>query len=259
MFNALKTIALGGALLAVLTGPAAATESLLRLATEADYPPFNERVPPYGKITGWEIDLGMATCAKMNRKCEFVAQEWDGMIPGLLAHRFDGIFSAMSITAERQKKIDFTEPYYKTTAQFVAKKSLKIDRSTEDLGGLKIGTTPGSTQCYLLKHYRHAKVRIYQTAQDLFLDLQSSRVDAILSEPVQAEFGLIRQSPGANLAFVGDPVQDVDCFGEGVGIGVRKEDAALRTALNRALAAVRADGTYHRLTVQYFGSDIFGK
>jgi lysine-arginine-ornithine-binding protein len=257
MFNALRTIVSAGALLVALVGTAAA-ESQIRFATEAGYPPFNERAPPSGKITGWEIDLGMAMCAKMNRKCEFVAQEWDGMIPGLLSHRFDGIFSSMTITAERKRKIDFTDPYYKTTAQFVAKRNLKIDRSAEDLGGLQIGATPGTTQCYLSKHYPEAKVRIYQTAQNLFLDLQSGRVDAILSEPVLAEFGLIRQNPAADFAFDGAPVQDPDCFGEGVGIGVRKDDTALRAALNEALAAIRADGTYHRLAVMYFGSDIFG-
>jgi len=257
MFHALRSIVSAGALLVALAG-AAAADSELRFATEAGYPPFNERAPPSGKITGWEIDLGMAMCAKMNRKCEFVAQEWDGMIPGLLSHRFDGIFSSMTITAERKRKIDFTDPYYKTTAQFVAKKNLRIDRSAEDLGGLQIGATPGTTQCYLSKHYPEAKVRIYQTTQNLFLDLQSGRVDAILSEPVLAKFGLIRQNPAADFAFDGDPVQDPDCFGEGVGIGVRKDDAALRAALNHALAAVRADGTYHRLTVKYFGSDIFG-
>jgi lysine-arginine-ornithine-binding protein len=258
MLDALRTIISAGALLAALVGLAAA-DSEIRFATEAAYPPFNERAPPYGKITGWEIDLGMAMCTKMNRKCEFVAQEWDGMIPGLLAHRFDGIFSAMTITAERKKKIDFTDPYYMTTAQFVAKTNLRIDRSAKDLGGLRIGTTAGVTQCYLSKHYPDAKVSNYRTAEDMFLDLQSGRVDTILSEPVEAEFGLIRENPGADFAFHGDPVQDAECFGEGIGIGVRKEDTALRTALNQALAAVRADGTYHQLTVKYFGSDIFGK
>ena len=165
----------------------------------------------------------------------------------------------MTITAERKKKIDFTNPYYVTTAQFVAKKNLAINRSAKDLGGLRIGVTPGITQCYLSKYYPDAKASNYQTAQDMFLDLQSGRVDAVLSEPVQAEFGLIRENPGADFTFHDDPVQDSECFGEGVGIGVRKADTALRIALNDAILAVRADGTYHRLTVQYFGSDIFGK
>jgi lysine-arginine-ornithine-binding protein len=267
LFSGLRTIVVAGVLLAVFVGallvvlprPTAPSDRMIRFATEADYPPFNEREPPYGRITGWEIELGMAMCAKMNRRCEFVAQDWDGMIPGLLVHRFDGIFAAMTITPERRKKIEFTDPYYKTTAQFVARNNLNIDRSAKDLGGLRIGTNPGVTQCYLSKHYPDAKIKVYQNAQDLFLDLQSGRVDAILSEPVQAEFGLIRQSPRGVFAFRGDPVQDPDCFGEGVGIGVRKDDTALRIALNKALTAVRADGTYHRLTLKYFGSDIFGK
>jgi len=259
VFTALRTVVSAGALIAILVGPAAATDRVIRFATEANFPPFNERAPPDGKITGWEIDLGMAMCAKMNRKCEFVAQDWDGMIPGLLVHRFDGIMAAMSITTERKKKIDFTDPYYKTTAQFVAKKNVKVDATAKNLGGLKIGAMRGITQCYMSKYYPDAKVKIYQTSQDLFLDIQSGRVDAILSEPVEAEFGLIQESPDANFAFHGNAVQDLDCFGEGVGIGVRKDDAALRTALNKALAAVHADGTYQRLTVKYFGSDIFGK
>ena len=84
MLKAVRTLASISVLLAALVGPADA-DTEIRFATEAAFPPFNERSPPYGKITGWEIDLGMAICAKMNRKCEFVAQEWDGLIPGLLA------------------------------------------------------------------------------------------------------------------------------------------------------------------------------
>ncbi|MDB6051302.1 MAG: Polar amino acid transport system substrate-binding protein/lysine/arginine/ornithine transport [Pseudomonas sp.] len=235
-----------------------AADDVIRFATEAAYPPFNERAPD-GTIIGWEIDLGMAMCEKIHRKCEFVAQDWDGMIPGLLSKRFDGIFASMTITEERKKRIDFTNKYYQSPARFVAKKDFKIDRSASNLGGVRLGTLAGVAQCYLQKHYPDAKVSIYPSAEDMYLDLHAGRLDSILSETVQADFGLIRKNPDAGYAFIGEPVLDKECFGEGIGIGVRKDDVELKTLLNKAIAEVRADGTYDKIEAKYFGYDIYGQ
>lgn len=237
---------------------AAAADDVIRFATEAAYPPFNERAPD-GSIIGWEVDLGMAMCEKIHRKCEFVAQDWDGMIPGLLSKRFDGIFASMTITEERKKKIDFTDKYYQSPARFVARKDTRIDRAAPDLGGVKLGTLAGVTECYIQKHYPDAKVSIYRSAEDMYLDLHAGRVDSILSETVQADFGLIRKNPEAGYAFVGEPALDKECFGEGIGIGVRKNDPELKALLNKAIAEVRADGTYDRIVAKYFGYDIYGQ
>lgn len=245
-------------LLAVASAGAASAESVIRFATEAAYPPFNERAAD-GSIVGWEIDLGQAICAKMERECEFVAQDWDGMIPGLLSNRFDGIFASMTITEERKQRIDFTNKYYQSPARFVSKDDVAIDRAQADLGGIKIGTISGVTECYLTKFHPDADIAVYRSSEDMFLDLQSGRLDAILSESVQADFGLIRENPDAGFGFQGEPAIDAGCFGAGIGIGVRKEDGELRAALNEAIAAVRADGTYDRLVDQYFGYDIYGK
>lgn len=231
---------------------------VIRFATEAAYPPFNERASD-GSIIGWEIDLGMAMCAKMERKCEFVAQDWDGMIPGLLSNRFDGIFASMAITPERQKKINFTNKYYKTPGRFVAKKGTEIDRSSPDLGGLKIGVIAGTTECFMNAHYPKAALQVYRSSEDMFLDVQNGRLDAILSDAIQADFGLIRANPDEGYAFIGDSAEDAKCFGAGMGIGVRKGDDELREQLNKAIEAVRADGTYKKLVDKYFGYDIYGK
>jgi lysine-arginine-ornithine-binding protein len=245
-------------LLAVVSAGAATAQDVIRFATEAAYPPFNERAAD-GSIVGWEIDLGQAMCAHMKRECEFVAQDGDGMIPGLLSNRFDGIFASMTITEERKQRIDFTDKYYQSPARFVSKDGVTIDQSAADLGGGKIGAIAGVTECYLNKHHPDADIAIYRSSEDMFLDLQSGRLDAILSESVQADFGLIRENPDAGFAFRGEPALDAGCFGAGIGIGVRKEDGDLRAALNDAIAAVRADGTYDRLVQQYFGYDIYGK
>ncbi|MXW85734.1 MAG: transporter substrate-binding domain-containing protein [Boseongicola sp. SB0667_bin_21] len=256
MYKSLKKLIAASAVLVATIG-AASAEDVIRFATEAAYPPFNERAAD-GSIVGWEIDLGMAMCARIERKCEFVAQDWDGMIPGLLSNRFDGIFASMTITEERRQRIDFTNKYYQSPARFVSKEGVEIDRTAPDLGGIRIGTIAGVTECFVKKHYPDAQVGIYRSSEDMFLDLQSGRVDAILNESVQADFGLLRENPDAGYAFRGEPAIDAECFGEGIGIGVRKEDGELRELLNEAIAAVREDGTYDQLVDQYFGYDIYG-
>ncbi|MDQ0323953.1 lysine-arginine-ornithine-binding protein [Pararhizobium capsulatum DSM 1112] len=257
MIASIRKIALASVMVFASFGVAAA-EDIIRFATEAAYPPFNERAAD-GSIVGWEIDLGMAMCEKIGRKCEFVAQDWDGMIPGLLSNRFDGIFASMSITEERKQRIDFTNKYYQSPAYFIAKKGTKIDRSAKDLGGIKLGTIGGVQSCFLAKYYPDAKVSIYPTAEDTYLDLQAGRVDTILAESVQTDFGLLRKNPDAQYAFIGEPALDKECYGEGIGIGVRKDDVALKGILNKAIKEVRADGTYDKLVQKYFGYDIYGQ
>ncbi|WP_027061347.1 transporter substrate-binding domain-containing protein [Mesorhizobium loti] len=246
------------ALLGIALMPAVAIAGDVTFATEAAYPPFNFRAAD-GSIAGFEIDLGNALCKKMNRNCTFVAQNWDGMIPGLLVKKFDGIFASMTITEERKKQIDFTDPYYQTAASFVASDGTKIDFADKALGGLKIGTIPGVAQCYLEKTYPNASVQVYQNAEDMFLDVAAGRLDAVFSDRIQLDFGLLKTERGKGFAFKGDPVSEPGCFGAGIGIGLRKDDTELREALNKAIKEVRADGTYKTINDKYFSYDIFGK
>ncbi|MEP5759091.1 MAG: transporter substrate-binding domain-containing protein [Litoreibacter sp.] len=257
MPNNCKKTAIAGVVLA-LTTVSASADDVIKFATEAAFPPFNERADD-GSIIGFEIDLGNEMCARISRECEFVAQEWDGMIPGLLSKRFDGIFASMSITEERQKKIDFTDRYYKTPGAFVGPAGTEVDRSASDLGGLKVGTIPGTTECFVTKNYPDADLQIYRNAEDMFLDVQAGRIDVVLADSIQVDFGLLRPNPDIGYEFLGDPATDAECFGDGVGIGVRKDDPEMLALMNQAIAAVRADGTYDRLVEQYFGYDIYGE
>jgi ABC-type amino acid transport substrate-binding protein len=195
---------------AVLFGAASAeAEDTIRFATEGAYPPFNERAPD-GSLIGFEIDLGMAMCEKINRECEFITQNWDGMIPGLLVKKFDGIFASMAITEELKKKISFTDKYYQTGGAFVAPESTKVDLDDKALGGKVIGTIPGTTLCYLKKAYPEASVRVYETADELYLDLSSGRVDAIFSDAIAVDFGLLRTDLGKGMAFASKTITDRD-------------------------------------------------
>ena len=197
----MKTKWLGlAAILSVI--PATAWAEDITFATEAAYPPFNSRAAD-GSIVGFEIDLGQALCKKMHKTCTFVAQNWDGMIPGLLTKKFDGIFASMTITAERRKQIDFTEPYYQTAAAFVAADGSKLDLREKTLGGMKIGTIPGVAQCYLEKTYPNASTQVYQNAEEMFLDLTTGRLDAVFSDRIQLDYGLLKTERGKGFALQG--------------------------------------------------------
>ncbi|MET1028687.1 MAG: transporter substrate-binding domain-containing protein, partial [Dongiaceae bacterium] len=114
------TILMSIAALALSTSIANAAEKI-RIATEGAYAPFNF-VADDGSLQGFDVDIAKAVCEKMKADCVIVKQDWDGMIPGLLAKKFDAIFASMSITAERKQKINFSEKYYNTPAVIVARK-----------------------------------------------------------------------------------------------------------------------------------------
>jgi len=134
-----------GAILAM--APAQAEEKLkLRIATEGAYPPFNA-VDTAGQLVGFDVDIAKALCEEMKADCELVAQDWDGIIPGLLAKKYDVIIASMFITEERKQKVAFTKPYYKAAMTYVMKKggdASVLDKP--DLGGESVGVQAGTTQ-----------------------------------------------------------------------------------------------------------------
>lgn len=195
----------------------------------------------------------------MGRQCELVEQDWDGIIPALLARRFDAIVASMSITEERKRRVDFTDKYYHTPAKFVAPKDTGLEATPESLRGKSVGVQRGTIhQCYMEKHFPGADLRLYGTQDEVFLDLAAGRLDAQISDSIQALEGFLTQPEGENFAFLGGDQFDLECHGEGAGIAVRKGDDDLREAFNAAIRAIRADGTYAEINARYFEFDIFG-
>lgn len=226
-------------------------EDTIRIATEGAYPPFNMK-DKSGKLTGFDVDIAMALCAEIKAKCTIVAQDWDGIIPGLLAKKYDAIVASMSITDERKQKVDFTAPYYSNYLQFVAKKGMKLDISKAGLKGKTIGAQRATVASqHLEKAYKDVvRIKVYGTQQAAWLDLQSGRVDAVLSDIYPAH-DWIQKNPA--FAFVGEKI-DID---DKIGIAVRKDDAGLRDKLSKGIAALRANGTYQKINTKYFPFDIY--
>ena len=141
------TLAVSAAALALSLGAAQAQETL-KIGTEGAYPPFNNLTAD-GKLEGFDIDIANALCDEMKVKCEFVTQDWDGIIPALQAGKFDAIIASMSITDERKQKVDFSEKYYNTPSALAAPKDTALKGVTkEDLAGQSIGAATSTTNLH---------------------------------------------------------------------------------------------------------------
>jgi polar amino acid transport system substrate-binding protein len=255
----LKTLAVAAAALAFASGVALTKEwTKVRVGTEGAYPPFNF-VDSNGNLKGFDVDIAKALCEKMKVECEFVAQDWDGIIPALLAGKYDAIIASMSITEERMKKVDFTDKYYNTPAKFVGKKDSGItDTTPAGLKGKVLGAQSSTIHAnYLEDNYKDSEVKLYGTQDEVNADLASGRLDAILADSTVLWEWVTRTEDGKCCDFLPGDHNDERWFGKGAGIAVRKEDADLKAMLNKALAEILADGTYKQINDQYFPFSIY--
>jgi polar amino acid transport system substrate-binding protein len=253
----LKSIATVAFVLAsVTTATQAAEWKKVKIATEGVYPPFN--YIEQGKLTGFDVEIANALCARMKVECEIVTQDWDGMIPGLVASKYDAIVASMAITDERKKKVDFTDKYYNTPAHFMAAKSSDIkDVSPAALAGKTIGVQGSTTQAaFLEQKYKKSEIKTYQSVDDASADLAAGRVDLVLSDKVLLNEWLRKSKEASCCALVGSDLRDPS-FGIGKGIAVRKENPELRDKFDAALKEIRADGTYQKINEKYFPFSIY--
>ncbi|MCY4453999.1 MAG: ABC transporter substrate-binding protein [Immundisolibacterales bacterium] len=252
-----KVLAAAALAVSAATAPAMAAEEL-RIGVEGAYPPFSWKEAD-GSLKGFDIDIAHALCEKLGRTCVLVEQDWDGMIPALLARKYDAIVASMSITEERKKRVDFSAKYYNTPAMFVVAEGSGLDVSPAGLAGKAVGVQRGTThQCFMEKIYPDAELRLYATQEEVFLDLAAGRLDAQFSDSLQADEGFLKTDAGNGYGFVGGPQHDLECHGEGAGIAVRKGEDELLAALNAAISAIREDGTYKTINDGYFDFDVYG-
>lgn len=222
-----------------------------RIATEGTYPPWSFK-NAQGTLQGWDVDIANALCERMQAQCEVIAQDWDGMIPGLMARRYDLIVASMAITEQRRQRVDFSDKYKETVSRFIARKGAPADVSPAALKGRAIGVQRGSIQAaYLADAFGASDIKYYDTPQAAENDLVAGRVEYILGNMVTYFVGFMQTPQARDFAFVGPDLKG-GLLGDGNGIAMRKGDAALRAKVNAALAAIRADGTYDRITAKYF-------
>lgn len=218
----------------------------LKIATEAAYPPFNDTAPD-GKIIGFDVDVINAVCAEINAKCEIVAQDWEGLIPGLNANKYDAIIAGMSITPERLEQVDFSEPYFSNTIVWLSKTDGSFDPNNIKntiLGGQR--STTGAA--YIAEKYDGKDgntVQLYDTYMNAYLDLKAGRNAAVMAEKVSAAEWLKQGQEGFGL--VGEEIDNND----NLGIAVRKGDA-LKEDINAALVKLKESGKLAELETANF-------
>lgn len=246
-----KLIVAASCALAMIAGTAQAQDRNLRIAFDIPYEPFEYR-DENGELTGFEVELATAMCEELNANCEFVIQAWDGMIPGLLARKFDLIMSSMSITPERAERVLFSEPYYITPGGWFGPDSFSTDVTDMDaMKGKTVGVQRGTTMDTYVTENMGGVVSIkrYTTAEDMVLDLEGQRLDAVFVDyPVGEQTILNREG----YKEVGESVK----LGDGVGVAMRKRDTQLAEDINAALKKLKEDGTYDAIMEKYFSYDI---
>jgi polar amino acid transport system substrate-binding protein len=262
----MKKYVLGGlvlsALLALTTFAARADDMTIRFGIAAEpYAPFTSK-DASGKWVGFEVDLMDAVCAELKAKCSIVEVAWDGIIPALQANKFDVIWSSMSITAKRKETIDFTNKYYQTPAVMIGPKavSYNIDyHNADSLKGKIIGVQTSTIHAQFAQKYfgSAATIKVYDTQDNVNADLVAGRIDLDMADSIAlADFLKTDQGKDFEVKWTApkDPI-----FGDGVGGGLRKDDTALKDALNKAIATLRANGTYDTIAKKYFDFNVYGE
>ncbi len=256
-----------------------ANSQTIRIGTEGAYPPWNN-LNSAGELEGAEIDFGNEACKRMGVTCEWVTQDWDGIIPALLQGKYDIIIAGMSITEERKEKVNFTTGYMTDGARFAVLKNSGLANlniagmakvNLNNAGGKEqaaigqlIAAMDGKTVCvqsstihqnFLEKHMSGAvDVKLYQAVDDHNLDLAAGRCDAVLAD-VGSIIDFMESDGGVDVAFTG-PTFSGGVFGDGVGGAVRKEDTDILEMWNAAIAEMSKDGTTAEITKEWFGRDI---
>ena len=271
--NIIKKFSLGLLLSLFLTISANADK--IRIGTEGAYPPWNSK-DASGKLIGFEVELAWTLCRYIGQQCEIVEQDWDGMIPALIMRKFDAIMAGMSITAERQKAINFSQGYADEVASLavmkgsdlegistseginLSKKTGAVKKDLKTLTSALAGKTVCTQTATIHQNFLESgdvgkiNVRTYKTQDEVNLDLASGRCDVALAAAVA--FTDYAEKSGKPVVLVG-PTFSGGAFGNGVGVGIRKDDTELLKAFNKAIDKARKNGDISRIATKWFGFD----
>ena len=236
----MKTLILTTAVLALTAG--AAMADVVRMGTEGAYPPYNY-IDDNGEVAGFERELGDELCARAELTCEWVTNDWDSIIPNLVSGNYDTIIAGMSITAERDEVIDFTQDYVPPAASAYVAASADADLA----GGVISAQTATIQAAYIAES--GATLLDFATADETIAAVQNGEVDAVFAD--YDFLAPVVEASGGALMFVGEEV----ALGGGVGMGIRESDNELRDKFNAAIDSMKADGTLNALIAKWFGEE----
>jgi polar amino acid transport system substrate-binding protein len=227
--------------------------TVLRFLTEVDYPPFNFPGPD-GHPQGFNVDLARMMCEEVKLACTMQMRRFETLITALNANQADAAIASIAATVEMRGKVDFSDPYYRTPARFVARRDSPIDEPLpEKLEGKKVAVVAGTAhEAYLKALFTEVEVRAYPSSDVARLALRKGDVDLMFGDAISLAFWLNGTDSENCCSFRGGPYMDSRYFGEGVAIVVKKGNDTIRLALNWALFRVWEQGRFTDLWLRYF-------
>jgi len=236
-----------------LTPVALADDTVVKIGTEADYPPF-EFTDSAGAFQGFEVDLLNRICETQHLSCVFVNGNFDSLIADLYAHKIDVIASQMSITERRQKLVDFTGVVTAAQVAWIARRSSGISGQPESFKGLVIGVKNDALYANYIKGALQGPLTItaYSAMDAAYDDLTKGKIDAIFGDKYMQWDWLRKGGQDKGFQFIGKPIYDAATFGVGTAFAVRKGEPDLLKALNDGLTKANRDGTFKYLNDKYF-------
>jgi polar amino acid transport system substrate-binding protein len=220
----------------------------ISMAMSGQYPPFNF-VDDKNHLTGFDVEIGKEIAKRIGITGVPITTAWDGIIAGLLANKYELICGSMAITEERLKSIDFSAPYYRSGAQLFVKKGSPI-KSVADMKGKKLGITLGTTyEQWVRKNMTDIDIRTYKGVPDMVLEVMNGRIDGFISDKIVGALAIKDKGIGIELA--GSLLYE-----EKMGIALRQGNAPLKAAIDNALVAMKADGTYKDISMKWLGLDV---
>jgi polar amino acid transport system substrate-binding protein len=226
--------------------------TLIRFMTEVDYPPFNYAGSD-GNPTGFNVDLARLICDELKIPCTMQMRRFDTLIDSLNDNRGDAAIASIAVTPETRARVDFSDPYYRPAARFVARRQAVVDVSAEQLEGKKVAVVSGTAHDeYARALFTEADVRPYPTIEAARDAMRKGEVDLLFGDAFSLAFWLNGTESANCCTFVGGPMLESRMFGEGIGIAVRRGNDTLRQAFNWALFRIWEKGKYAELWLRYF-------
>ena len=233
--------------------PDTSTLRVIHFITDDDYPPFDFTAPD-GSLTGFNVDLARSICDDLKVACTVQPRRWDTILDTIEKGRADAAIASIAITAETRKHVDFTVPYYKTPARFVAQRTVALaDALPETLAGKTVGVVAHTAhEAYLRTFFPRTVLRTYENAAALLSALKRKEVGLIFDDGISLAIWLNGTDAAGCCKFVGGPFTDESYFGDGAGIVIQKGNVILRRALNYSLQQLSEKGIYADLYLKYF-------
>jgi polar amino acid transport system substrate-binding protein len=226
---------------------------VIRFLTETDYPPF-DFADASGNPAGFNVDLARSLCEELRVACTVQMRRFDTLVDALASNQGDAIIASVAPTPDTRARMEFTDPYYRSPARFVARRDSAISEiAPERLEGTKVGVIAGTAhEAYLRTFFTGAEQHAYPTADAAFAALRSGQIELLFGDGIKLAFWLNGSDSGNCCAFRGGPFLESRYFGEGIGIAVRRGNDPLRQALNYALFQLWEKGRYIDLWLRYF-------